>query len=110
MTMADRVVVMNGGVEQAGPPQELYHRPVSHFVAGFIGSPAMNFMPATVVSDAKGLLVQLEDGSSLPVPAARTELYGRHVARPSLSAFDQSRSVSGSSARASPKSRRRSIW
>ncbi|KOF17689.1 sugar ABC transporter ATPase [Ensifer adhaerens] len=82
MTMADRVVVMNGGViEQVGPPQELYHRPVSQFVAGFIGSPAMNFMPATLVSGGKGLLVQLEDGSSLPVPVARIELYERHVGK-----------------------------
>src|SRR5947209_7336462 len=46
MTLADRVVVMNHGViEQVGPPQELYHRPATRFVAGFIGSPAMNFLP-----------------------------------------------------------------
>ena len=46
MTLADRVVVMNGGViEQVGPPQELYHRPLTRFVAGFIGSPGMNFLP-----------------------------------------------------------------
>src|ERR1700726_3312804 len=45
MTLADRVVVMNKGrIEQIGPPQELYHRPRTHFVAGFIGSPAMNFL------------------------------------------------------------------
>ena len=48
MTMADRIVVMNDGViEQVGPPQELYHHPQTKFVAGFIGSPAMNFIPAT---------------------------------------------------------------
>ena len=47
MTLADRVVVMNHGViEQVGPPQELYHHPRTRFVAGFIGSPAMNFIPA----------------------------------------------------------------
>src|SRR5262244_3606241 len=46
MTLADRVVVMNRGqVEQIGAPQELYHNPATRFVAGFIGSPAMNFMP-----------------------------------------------------------------
>ena len=46
MTLADRVVVMNHGViEQVGPPQELYHHPATRFVAGFIGSPAMNFPP-----------------------------------------------------------------
>ena len=46
MTLADRVVVMNKGrIEQIGTPQELYHHPKTRFVAGFIGSPAMNFMP-----------------------------------------------------------------
>ena len=45
MTLADRVVVMNGGlIEQIATPQELYHHPKTRFVAGFIGSPAMNFM------------------------------------------------------------------
>src|SRR5213082_1294701 len=46
MTLADRVVVMNNGrIEQAGAPKELYHAPATKFVAGFIGSPAMNFVP-----------------------------------------------------------------
>ena len=46
MTLADRVVVMNHGrIEQIGTPNELYHNPATRFVAGFIGSPAMNFMP-----------------------------------------------------------------
>ncbi len=46
MTMADQIVVLNGGrVEQVGPPMELYHRPRTEFVAGFIGSPAMNILP-----------------------------------------------------------------
>src|SRR5213082_2028102 len=45
MTLADRVVVMNNGrIEQIGTPHEVYHRPTTRFVAGFIGSPAMNFM------------------------------------------------------------------
>ena len=52
MTMADRVVVMNKGlVEQQGVPQELYFNPVSKFVAGFIGSPSMNFLPAKLVTE-----------------------------------------------------------
>jgi multiple sugar transport system ATP-binding protein len=47
MTLGDRVAVMRGGrLQQVGPPQELYERPVNLFVAGFIGSPSMNFMPA----------------------------------------------------------------
>ncbi len=46
MTLADRIVVLQGGiVEQIGSPQELYHNPVNEFVAGFIGSPKMNFLP-----------------------------------------------------------------
>src|SRR5438270_5369857 len=49
MTLGDRVVVMQGGVaQQIGTPDELYERPVNLFVAGFIGSPAMNFFPATL--------------------------------------------------------------
>jgi multiple sugar transport system ATP-binding protein len=49
MTLGDRVVVMRGGVvQQAGTPQELYDRPVNLFVAGFIGSPAMNFLSGTL--------------------------------------------------------------
>ena len=50
MTMGDRIVVMNAGVlQQAGAPEELYTRPANLFVAGFIGSPAMNLVPASVI-------------------------------------------------------------
>jgi multiple sugar transport system ATP-binding protein len=49
MTLGDRVAVLRGGVlQQVGAPQELYKNPTNLFVAGFIGSPAMNFMPATL--------------------------------------------------------------
>src|SRR4051794_28917871 len=52
MTLGDRVAVMRTGVlQQVGPPSELYNRPRNLFVAGFIGSPAMNFMPGTVQGD-----------------------------------------------------------
>jgi multiple sugar transport system ATP-binding protein len=52
MTLGDRVAVMRQGViQQTGPPQELYEDPVNLFVAGFIGSPAMNFLPAHVDGD-----------------------------------------------------------
>ncbi len=48
MTMADKIVVLKDGrVEQIGPPMELYHRPQTQFVAGFIGAPSMNFLPGT---------------------------------------------------------------
>ena len=77
MTLADRVVVMNHGViEQVGPPQELYHRPATRFVAGFIGSPAMNFIPARVENGSGALRLNLPNGIVLPVPAERTARYG----------------------------------
>ena len=53
MTLADRIVVLNGGlVEQIGAPAEVYARPASTFVAGFIGAPAMNLLPCAVDGDA----------------------------------------------------------
>jgi len=76
MTLADRVVVMNNGIiEQIGPPQELYHKPRTRFVAGFIGSPAMNFIPCTLEQHGDGLRVRLSDKIALPVPASRTARY-----------------------------------
>jgi len=52
MTLADRIVVLRAGrIEQVGTPLELYNTPSNAFVAGFIGSPRMNFLPATVISD-----------------------------------------------------------
>jgi multiple sugar transport system ATP-binding protein len=52
MTLADRIVVLNGGrIEQIGTPLDLYNNPTNAFVAGFIGSPRMNFLPATVMAD-----------------------------------------------------------
>jgi multiple sugar transport system ATP-binding protein len=76
MTLADRVVVMNAGrIEQIGPPNELYHNPKTRFVAGFIGSPAMNFLPARVVNGGSSLSVRLSDQLSLPVPENRTARY-----------------------------------
>jgi multiple sugar transport system ATP-binding protein len=77
MTLADRVVVMNHGrIEQVGPPQELYHHPATKFVAGFIGSPAMNFFPAKVVEEA-GLHILLPTGAKLPVPPQRANRYAQ---------------------------------
>src|SRR3954454_2406899 len=77
MTLADRVVVMNGGIiEQVGPPQELYHHPATRFVAGFIGSPAMNFLPARLQNGAGALRVHLPGDIVLPVPPDRTARYG----------------------------------
>jgi multiple sugar transport system ATP-binding protein len=73
MTLADRVVVMNNGViEQIATPQDLYHHPKTRFVAGFIGSPAMNFLRCKVEQNGSGLRVRLSDAVSLPVPAAKS--------------------------------------
>lgn len=66
MTLGNRVVVLKKGViQQIGAPQELYHRPVNVFVAGFIGSPAMNFLPATVLYDGHSADTAL---GHLPLP------------------------------------------
>ncbi|WP_295385976.1 sn-glycerol-3-phosphate ABC transporter ATP-binding protein UgpC [uncultured Thiodictyon sp.] len=52
MTLGDRVAIMRGGaIEQIGTPRELYHRPANLFVAGFIGAPAMNFLPGRLTAD-----------------------------------------------------------
>jgi multiple sugar transport system ATP-binding protein len=68
MTMADRIVVMRDGrIAQVGAPLELYDRPANVFVAGFIGSPAMNLLPGVVRHGAGGPAVMV-DGASLPVP------------------------------------------
>jgi len=55
MTLADKIVILNDGrVEQVGSPMELYNNPVNRFVAGFLGSPAMNFLPAETVGGTAG--------------------------------------------------------
>jgi len=66
MTLADRLVVMNKGtIEQIGTPAEIYDRPATLYVAGFIGSPPMNFLPGQIDVARRG--VMLEDGSLLPI-------------------------------------------
>ena len=69
MTMADQIVVMRDGlVEQRGRPLDLYDRPANLFVAGFIGSPSMNFIPAVLHRTADGAEVEFSDGTRLPAP------------------------------------------
>src|SRR5207342_2212336 len=67
MTLADRIVVLNAGrIEQVGSPLELYEHPDNLFVAGFIGSPRMNFLPGKLLqADARGAQVQLPSGETL---------------------------------------------
>ena len=77
MTMADRIVVMHDGVvEQIGPPLELYDRPDNLFVAGFIGSPAMNFVPGRVRANGR-LTFSTETGLSIPLADAPAGVDGR---------------------------------
>jgi multiple sugar transport system ATP-binding protein len=86
MTLADRVVVMNHGrIEQVGPPNDLYHAPATRFVAGFIGSPAMNFMPVRIEADGDGLSARLSNGASLPLPPDRAHRYRPMLGRDKLS-------------------------
>ncbi|ERS87649.1 MULTISPECIES: ABC transporter ATP-binding protein [unclassified Halomonas] len=82
MTLADKIVVLNGGrVEQVGSPHELYQRPATKFVAGFIGSPTMNFMPASLAGQAEaGCRVQVEGIGELSLPQAA----GEHAAGTAL--------------------------
>jgi multiple sugar transport system ATP-binding protein len=70
LTMADRIVVMQGGyVEQVGAPLELYDHPVNLFVAGFIGSPSMNFIDARIDRQNGAAVAVTADGSRLALPA-----------------------------------------
>ena len=72
MTMADKIVVLQAGiVEQVGSPLDLYHRPDNLFVAGFIGSPRMNLLPAKVVEASQaGVTVALPSGTWITAPVA----------------------------------------
>jgi multiple sugar transport system ATP-binding protein len=74
MTMASRIVVLDAGViEQIGAPLELYHHPTNRFVAGFIGSPKMNFLPGTLVSaEPTRARVAFRDGTSAVVAVDAT--------------------------------------
>jgi multiple sugar transport system ATP-binding protein len=79
MTMASRIAVMNFGVlQQIDTPQVLYDLPDNLFVAGFIGSPAMNFFPAKLKKDDGKLFVDA-DAFSVEVPAGRNDVYMPHV-------------------------------
>ncbi|MDE2378730.1 sn-glycerol-3-phosphate ABC transporter ATP-binding protein UgpC [Bradyrhizobium sp.] len=79
MTMADKIVVMHDGiVEQMGSPLDLYDKPDNQFVAGFIGSPAMNFLDGTLKANGQPY-VELDNGARLPLTTAPTASDGRPV-------------------------------
>jgi multiple sugar transport system ATP-binding protein len=79
MTMADRVAVLRDGrIEQVGAPLDLYDRPANAFVAGFIGSPAMNFMDGRLDLSGRHSVVT-DDGLRLPITRAPEDAHGRRV-------------------------------
>ena len=79
MTLADRVAIMNRGVlQQLGPPKEVYARPASVFVAGFLGSPPMNLLDAQTASDAGVPALQLA-GATMPMTGSLAARLGRHA-------------------------------
>jgi multiple sugar transport system ATP-binding protein len=79
MTLGDRVVVMKDGVvQQVGEPLELYNQPANRFVAGFIGSPAMNFAAVTV-TEANGSLIAENSGLRIKLPDETAQRLRSHI-------------------------------
>ena len=80
MTMGDKIVVMRDGrIEQTGSPLELYDHPANQFVAGFIGSPAMNFLPGTMRRIGGAAHIELTDGTRLDAPPRSGGAEGQSV-------------------------------
>jgi multiple sugar transport system ATP-binding protein len=81
MTLGDRVVIMKDGmVQQVGEPLELYNHPANKFVAGFIGSPSMNFAPVTV-TEANGSLIAESSGLRIKLPDETAGRLREHIGR-----------------------------
>jgi multiple sugar transport system ATP-binding protein len=79
MTMGDRIVIMNNGeIQQVGAPMEVYDHPVNMFVAGFIGSPAMNFFQGKLAAQNSDFFVDFGK-FTVKLPKSQTHLYGSHV-------------------------------
>jgi multiple sugar transport system ATP-binding protein len=80
MTMGDKIVVMRDGrIEQTGSPLDLYDQPANQFVAGFIGSPAMNFLPGKLRREGGAAQVVLDDGTRLQAPPDGAGVDGQPV-------------------------------
>ena len=82
MTLAERIVVLSGGhIMQVGTPDEIYNQPVSKFVAGFTGSPPMNFLQGVIAREGDATSVRLNDGTLLSLPPNRRAggVEGQHV-------------------------------
>lgn len=84
MTLADKIVVMNKGeIVQVGEPLTVYGRPTTKFIAGFIGSPKMNFIPCRLLETSTGgLAAELPDGTHFNIPDDRVDAYRPHLNRP----------------------------
>jgi multiple sugar transport system ATP-binding protein len=82
MTLADRIVVLEAGrIGQVGTPDDIYHRPKDRFIAGFIGSPPMNFLPVAVVRDAAGTVLRVADMQTIALSAEQATRWGAHAGR-----------------------------
>jgi multiple sugar transport system ATP-binding protein len=80
MTMGDRIVIMNGGaILQVATPLQAYDKPANRFVAGFIGSPPMNFFRGTLTANGEGALVELDGGVRLPLTRRNVQATNRPV-------------------------------
>jgi multiple sugar transport system ATP-binding protein len=89
LTMGDRVAVLHSGrLQQVAPPREIYDHPANRFVAGFIGSPAMNFITARITIRENGLVLEL-GGQTLPLSGDYLER------RPGLKAYQQKNLIAG---------------
>jgi multiple sugar transport system ATP-binding protein len=82
MTLADRIVLMReGNIEQQGAPLELFERPATKYVAGFLGSPSMNFIPATLVNGQGGLGLKFSGDTTLALPSNRFQHAAAYVGK-----------------------------
>jgi multiple sugar transport system ATP-binding protein len=85
MTLADRIVLLRDGrIEQEGAPLELFERPKTRFVAGFLGSPAMNFIPAVLAGADGRIAVEIGPELRLPVPATQAARLAPHLGQPAV--------------------------
>ena len=83
MTMGTRIAVMDQGIlQQIDTPQNVYEHPNNIFVAGFLGSPSMNFFDAKLIQQGGSLIIKTDGGIPVPIPADRLERYQEFTGRP----------------------------